>query len=141
MVPIIIYSTQNNNTFYALSYGNYVGYSKVTKQEEINNGKTVTFFKNTIGLMHPLDEIPKTKDVADKSLRILFSDELAWYGNYISVWIENKIAKINLVPASQGGLSSCQAEHLMSVLTDTLTEYETIEKVELYDPTGNKIEF
>jgi hypothetical protein len=98
--------------------------------------------KSDCGATHPISfEIPKTKDVADKSLRILFSDELAWYGNYISVLIENKIAKINVVPASQGGLSSCQAEHLMSVLSDTLTQYETIEKVELYDPTGNKIEF
>jgi hypothetical protein len=94
------------------------------------------------GVTHPIDfEIPKTDEVVDKSLRLLFSSELAWYGNYVSTLLENKIAKINVVPASQGGLSSCQAGHLLSVLNDTLTQYETIEKVELYDPTGSKIEF
>lgn len=97
---------------------------------------------NDCSVTYPVDfEIPRTEDVADKSLRILFSSELAWYGNYVSINVENKIAHINVVPASQGGLSSCQAGHLMSVLTGTLTQYETIEKVELYDPTGNKIEF
>lgn len=94
------------------------------------------------GVTRPVDfEIPKTEEVTDKSLRILFSSELAWYGNYVSVSVEDKIAHVNVVPANQGGLSSCQSSHLMSVLTDTLTQYETIEKVELYDPTGSKIEF
>lgn len=97
---------------------------------------------NDCGVTYPVGfEIPKTENIADKSLRILFSSELAWYGNYVSVNIENKIAHIDVVPASQSGLSSCQVRHLTSVLTDTLTQYEDIEKIELYDPTENRIEF
>lgn len=102
----VVYSTQNNNTFYALSYGNYVGYSKVTKQEEINNGKTVTFFKNTIGLMHPLDEIPKTKDNDTENGVILQQQlfdsdgnliraELNSYTTYLSDQMSYGVKKIN----------------------------------------------
>lgn len=84
-------------------------------------------------------EIPRTTGVANASLKLLFENELAQYGEYDSVTIENAIAKVKLkneIPS----LSSCQVGHLTSVLTDTLTQYSTIKSVELYSPT-QKIEF
>lgn len=91
-------------------------------------------------------QVPKTTAVADVSLRVLFSDELSMYGKYKSVTISNGIAKImldsDMTPKNYpiGSLSSCESSHLMSVLTKTLTQYNTIKSVELYSPKG-KIEF
>jgi hypothetical protein len=90
--------------------------------------------------------VPKTTSVADASLRILFSKELARYGVYKSVSIVNGVAKVmlqsDLDPNGNpiGALSSCESGHLMAVIRDTLTQYSTIKSVELYSPDG-KIEF
>jgi len=90
--------------------------------------------------------VPKTTSVADASLRILFSKELARYGVYKSVSIVNGVAKVmlqsDLDPKGNpiGALSSCESGHLMAVIRDTLTQYSTIKSVELYSPDG-KIEF
>ncbi len=86
-------------------------------------------------------KIPKTVNPVDKSLRYLFANELNWYGRYNSVEITEGVAKINVFPVSQAGLSSCQSQHLISVLSDTLIQYPDIDKIELYDPVGEKIEF
>lgn len=91
-------------------------------------------------------QIPKTTAVADASLRILFKYELSRYGVYSSMSIVNGVARVmlasNVTPQGGliGGLSSCEGGHLLSVLTDTLTQYEAITSVELYSPEG-KIEF
>ncbi len=90
--------------------------------------------------------IPKTFAVADASLRILFSDELKRYGEYESVIILDGVARVSLksdmAPDGKaiGSLSSCEVGHLNAVLHDTLTQYPTIKKVELYAPSG-KVEF
>lgn len=87
-------------------------------------------------------QVPKTEAVADASLRFLFSDELSKYGVYKSVEIASGTAKImlesDMTPAGYpiGSLSSCQSQHLLSVLKDTLTQYPTIQTVELYSPKG-----
>lgn len=91
-------------------------------------------------------QVPKTPAVADASLKILFEEELAQYGYYRSVSISNGIAKVMLGSGmtAQGtpisGLSSCEKGHLLAVLKDTLTQYKTIQSVEVYSPEG-KIEF
>lgn len=91
-------------------------------------------------------QIPKTLAVADASLRFLFTEELSMYGVYQSVTIEDKIAKIQLasdtIPTGRpySSLSSCEVEHLTSVLKETLTQYDSITSVELYSPEG-KIDF
>lgn len=90
--------------------------------------------------------VPKTTSVADASLRILFSKELARYGVYKSVSVTSGVAKVmlqsDLDPNGNpiGALSSCESGHLTSVLHDTLTQYPSIKSVELYAPNG-KIEF
>jgi hypothetical protein len=90
--------------------------------------------------------IPKTMAVADASLKILFTDELKSYGTYDSVTIESGVAKVMLKSNQTasggliGSLSSCEGGHLMAVLLDTLTQYPTIQSVELYSP-GGKVEF
>jgi len=89
---------------------------------------------------------PKTTAVADASLKILFGEELSRYGVYESVSITSEVARIMLESnnTSQGtpisSLSSCESSHLMSVLEDTLTQYDTIQSIELFSPQG-KIEF
>lgn len=91
-------------------------------------------------------QVSKTTAVADASLRILFTEELARYGVYKSVSITNGVAKVTLqsdmTPAGYpiGGLSSCEKGHLLSVLSDTLKQYKTIKSVEIFSPNG-KIEF
>lgn len=91
-------------------------------------------------------KVSKTTAVADTSLKLLFKDELANYGIYSSVSIENTVAKVQLthnnLPSGRpySSLSSCEIGHLTSVLTDTLTQYDSIKSVQLYSPTG-KIEF
>lgn len=84
-------------------------------------------------------EIPRTTAVADVSLRILFESELAKFGQYDSVVIENKIAKVKLQNHIQS-LSSCELAHLTSTIKDTLTQYPTITDIELSGPQG-KFEF
>lgn len=84
-------------------------------------------------------EIPKTLGVADASLKILFDGELARYGTYKSLKIEDGIAKV-LIARKFISLASCESAHLMSVITDTLTQYESVRSVELQDENG-KIEF
>ncbi len=93
-------------------------------------------------------QVPKTEAIADASLKFLFSDELSKYGVYKSVEIASGTAKImlesDMTPAGYpiGGLSSCQSQHLLSVLKDTLTQYPIIQSVELYSPKQeSRIEF
>ena len=92
-------------------------------------------------------QVPKTTAIADASLKILFSSnagagELSQYGVYKSVSISNSVAKVLLASENQpsgtpiSSLSSCQSSHLMSVLRDTLTQYNTIKSVEIYSPKG-----
>lgn len=83
--------------------------------------------------------IPRTAAVADASLKILFEKELEKFGTYKSVNIANGIAEI-LIDERFTSLSSCESQHLMSVLEDTLTQYDTVKSIELYSPQG-KIEF
>ena len=91
-------------------------------------------------------QVPKTSAVADASLKILFANELSQYGVYKSVVVSNGLARITLASSNTpsgrpiSGLSSCESSHLMSVLQDTLTQYSSIKKVEIYSPKG-KIEF
>jgi predicted lipoprotein with Yx(FWY)xxD motif len=91
-------------------------------------------------------QVLKTTAVADASLAYLFNNELARYGEYQSVKIEDGVAKVTINnPADPTGLftsslSSCESGHLFSVLEDTLTQYDSVTSVELYSPTG-KIEF
>ncbi|MDP2157410.1 MAG: hypothetical protein Q8K68_06850 [Nitrospirota bacterium] len=86
--------------------------------------------------------VPYTEGVADLSLRMLFEDELAQYAGYKSVRVIDGVAEVMLEGDRQviGSLSSCQAGHLMNVLTDTLTQYDTITSVELYTSEG-RVEF
>lgn len=87
--------------------------------------------------------VPKTTEVADASLKILFSKELASYGVYKSVSIANGVAKImlesDLTPSGSpiSGLSSCESSHLLSILHDTLTQYSSIKSIELLSPAGS----
>jgi len=79
--------------------------------------------------------VPKTTNREDLSLQILFSDELSKYGKYKSVNIENGIAKISIEP-SFISLSSCESQHLTSVIRDTLTQNKNIKSVEILSPQG-----
>ena len=87
-------------------------------------------------------QVPKTEGIADASLRFLFSDELKAYGVYRSIEIASGTAKVmlesDMTPTGYpiGSLSSCQSQHLMSVLKDTLTQYDTIQSVKLYSQKG-----
>ena len=91
-------------------------------------------------------EVRQTTAVADASLTYLFNNELARFGDYQSVVVDNGVAKvtINNLADPTGlftySLSSCESGHLLSVLTDTLTQYDSVTSVELYSPAG-KIEF
>lgn len=86
--------------------------------------------------------ILKTPAVADVSLKILFSDELKDYGVYRSVNIVDGIANVMLVsdltPEGKpiGSLSSCESGHLLSVLKDTLVQYQSVKSMKLFSPTG-----
>ncbi len=98
---------------------------------------------NSCSVTHKaLYKIPKTTTVTDTSLRILFAEELYTYGSYKSVTIVNGVAKVmlesNLTKAGKpiGSLSSCESSHLLSVLKDTLTQYDSIKSVELLSPQG-----
>jgi len=102
---------------------------------------------NDCGITYPEKiQVPKTVAVADASLRYLFTEELSGYGRYESVVINDGIAQVTISNDNDpkgykiSGLSSCEARHLTSVLKDTLTQYESIESVELFSPSG-KIEF
>jgi hypothetical protein len=87
-------------------------------------------------------KVERSSAVADATLKILYDQELASYGNYKSVSISDGVVRVMLESdaISQGrvisGLSSCEKEHLLSVLNDSLTQYETIQSVELYTPSG-----
>lgn len=91
-------------------------------------------------------EIPFTIAPINASLKILFEDELKDYAVYESVVVSQGVARIylksnNLPKGSPiSALSSCQIGHLTSVLNDTLTQYDIVNKIELYSPEG-KIEF
>jgi ABC-type uncharacterized transport system YnjBCD permease subunit len=90
-------------------------------------------------------QVLKTSAVADASLKLLFRDELSRYGIYKSVTITDGVAKV-MLQSDKGSagyltsLTSCEVGHLLSVLNDTLKQYKTITKVELYSPEG-RIEF
>lgn len=87
-------------------------------------------------------QVPKTEAVADASLKFLFSEELKAYGIYQSVEIVSGTAKVilesDLTPSGYpiGSLSSCQSGHLLSVIQDTLAQYDSINSVKLYSPKG-----
>jgi hypothetical protein len=91
-------------------------------------------------------QIPKTTGVLHASLKILFEEELSRYGQYDSVKIKDQVAQVMLKSSTTqsgspiGSLSSCEVQHLMSVLDDTLTQYPGVFSVELFSPEG-KIEF
>jgi len=91
-------------------------------------------------------QVPHTTGVVDLSLRRLFEEELANFGTYDSVRIVDGVAQVTLKNdrtasgSTFGALSSCESRHLMSVLNDTLAQYDTINSVELYTPQG-KVEF
>jgi hypothetical protein len=90
--------------------------------------------------------IPKTNNLIDSAVKVLFEDELSNYGVYEKVEISNKVAKVFLksenMPSGRliTGLSSCENQHLFSILKDTISYYQKIETVEIYSPKG-KIEF
>jgi hypothetical protein len=99
------------------------------------------------GVTYPKEiTITKTKAVANASLTYLFENELSQYGSYESVVIKDGVAQITLLNENDpngykiAGLSSCESRHLFAVLNETLTQYETINSVELYSLSG-KIEF
>jgi len=108
------------------------------KDEVLTNDCGITF-QNII-------QVPKTAQVAKASLDYLFTDELSRYGEFKSVSIVDEVARVVIVNDNDpdglriSGLSSCEGRHLMSVLSDTLTQYPTISAVELYSENG-KIEF
>jgi len=91
-------------------------------------------------------QVPMTSNIPDTSLRMLFKDELSRYGIYDSVSVTDGVAKVMLKsdmdPRGKPlqALSSCESGHLLSVLNDTLTQYDTIKSVELHSPNG-RIEF
>lgn len=86
--------------------------------------------------------ILKTPNVTDAVLKILFSDELSKYGVYKSVSIVNGVANVmlasDMTPEGRpiASLSSCESGHLLSVLKDTLVQYESIKSVKLFSPKG-----
>jgi hypothetical protein len=91
--------------------------------------------------------IPKTIDIDinddpfEVSLKELFKEELSRFGEFDKYEFENDLIKVYLKSDDKiVGLSSCEVGHLMSVLNDTLTQYDEIKNVELYSPSG-KIEF
>jgi len=99
------------------------------------------------GITYPHDiTVSKTTAVADASLTYLFEHELAQYGTYQSVVVVDGVAQITIANEHDpdglriASLSSCESRHLFAVLQDTLTQYESIQSVELYSPSG-KIEF
>jgi hypothetical protein len=103
--------------------------------------------KSDCGVTYPkIVKVPKTKGVADASLKYLFTNELSQYGKYESILIKENIAQVVISNENDpmglkiSSLSSCESGHLLSVLNDTLTQYENIKSVELYSPFG-KIEF
>jgi hypothetical protein len=87
-------------------------------------------------------QAPKTLTVADASLRILFEDELYKYGFYNSVVINDGLARIILDNENTragnpvSSLSSCESGHLMSVLKNTLMQYNNVLEVQLESPKG-----
>ncbi len=91
-------------------------------------------------------QVPQTSAVADASLKILFDTELSQFGRYDSINVTNGIARVLLESANTpsgralSSLSSCESNHLTSVLEDTLTQYDSITRVELFSPQG-EIEF
>jgi hypothetical protein len=89
-------------------------------------------------------QILKQDNIIDASLKKLFEEELALYGVYQSVKIENNIAQVFIGPGLNNkkleSLSSCEIGHLFAVLEDTLTQYDAVSTVELY-MDGEKVEF
>jgi hypothetical protein len=91
--------------------------------------------------------VPYSQRIAHESLNFLFNNggDLSEYANYKDVKIENGIAKIELSNsltksgAPISSLSSCQIEHLNSVLDKTLTQYSTVNSVEIFSPEGQII--
>jgi hypothetical protein len=87
-------------------------------------------------------QAPKTLTVADTSLRILFEDELYRYGFYKSVVINDGLARVILdnentrAGSPISSLSSCESGHLMSVLKNTLMQYDNVLEVQLESPKG-----
>lgn len=89
-------------------------------------------FSETCSAVKPASIVmPKTNSVLDVSLRYLFTEELARYGTYESVKVANGIAKV-FIYEKMNSYSSCESAHLRSVIENTLTQYPTIQKVELY---------
>lgn len=91
-------------------------------------------------------QVPKTLSVIDTSLKILFGGELSRYGVYKSVIVNDGLARVILesenTPSGNpiSSLSSCESSHLMSVLRNTLMQYDNVLEVQLESPKG-KIDF
>lgn len=91
-------------------------------------------------------KLPKTSGAMEFSLAILFNSELSRYGKYDSLTVQDGVAKVMLRSSTTpsgaplSSLSSCEVQHLTSVLKDTLTQYPGISTVQLYSPEG-KVEF
>jgi|GEM_PF-2340215 len=83
--------------------------------------------------------IPKTKAVADASLKILFKDELSAFGPYESVKIINGVAEVMLSDENKIAQhnTSCETGHLHSVVKDTLTQYPTISDIKFVTSKGD----
>lgn len=123
-----------------------------TKEEEfmymtVHLQEKEVAMESDCGVTYPkIVKVPNTKGIADASLKYLFSNELSQYGKYESILIKEKVAQIVISNENDpnglriSSLSSCESRHLFSVLNDTLTQYNNIDSVELYSPTG-KIEF
>lgn len=82
--------------------------------------------------------VPFNSNIPNVSLELLFNDELSQYGVYDSIIIVDGVAKVmlknDIIPDGRplSALSSCESGHLLSVLNDTLTQYDVITRVELY---------
>lgn len=84
-------------------------------------------------------EVNKTLAVADTSLKILFEEELAAYGDYQTLNIRDQVAEVVIdMPGTStiSSLSSCEARHLNAVIQDTLTQYPSIKNIEFHSPDG-----
>ncbi len=85
-------------------------------------------------------QVPRTMSPIHVSLKILFEKELARYGTYKSVIVSKGIARVYLKKFYNPALSSCESSHLVSVIEDTLTQYKSVQSIELYSPNG-RIQF
>ncbi len=67
------------------------------------------------------------EDIVATSLDIIFADDLPSWMSYESVQISEGVATLEV--SFEYALSSCESGHFMSVIVDTLTQYDEIEAV------------